>query len=561
MDGAQRRLTTFAAKAASPVGYASKIASLTTGMVSGPVGVATAAASTIGGLLDPISAHLIDPHKYQEAMDRSVDRTKDLVREAKRLDFEPQFLRALRMAAGPDAEAVEKGVLKLTRTLGEAKMGGELSELAGNRGAAGKFTRWGLDPDALSKMSNEGVLRAVADRYREIGDRGMQAAMGFDLMGKGASAFHNVLSKGSAGIDTWLTKIKELGVYSGEQIALLDELVKLRKEHDLKVEAAEQNAMGRYGLHQKQMELLRLDNPITSSKYWEGVSGGFGNWFNRTFTGEAMPGEGVGGAIAKANVAELNKKLQADLSATARAEQSAADAAQVLTEEFEKQAESILGLSDAQKVAQASAMAGQTPEWRKQMAKGLESKERAPILKDLQALNKSLEEQIELWGKTGESAKLYRAELRGLAPELQKEVRDRMGALERLRLGDETKTPLEKFQDEAQKLSDLFEGLEATDRNKELFGRGLGKLARGIMGNDAGFKMSPAALAGSTEAANIINRGIMEQRGANRDPIDQLQKTLEKLRAESAEIRRIDKELLDAVQQNGIGILTGAGVQ
>src|SRR4051794_35836334 len=108
LAGAESRLTAFAAKAASPVGYGSRIAGLAAGAISGPVGIAMTAASTVGKLFDPAGAHLLNPEKFAEAMDRSLERTVELAREAKRLDFEPQFLRAIRGVAGPDAAAAEK---------------------------------------------------------------------------------------------------------------------------------------------------------------------------------------------------------------------------------------------------------------------------------------------------------------------------------------------------------------------------------------------------------------------------------------------------------------------
>ncbi len=95
--------------------------------------------------------------------------------------------------------------------------------------------------------------------------------------------------------------------------------------------------------------------------------------------------------------------------------------------------------------------------------------------------------------------------------------------------------------------------------HEEIGGRALAAAAKGIMGNAADYKNAPLALKGTAEAYRLENADRLQWQNAGRDPMEKLAEAAGALKAAAAKDREFEKNLLDALNENGIGILTGGG--
>jgi hypothetical protein len=270
IDGAQRRLVSFAAGAASPITFGSKIATMIGASAGGAGGIVAAAAGSIAKVIDPMSARIFDTEKMQAGMDAVIERTVTLAREAKKLDFTPQFLGAMKMSAGPDADAAITAIKRLERNLGEAVAGGN-AESRNGQTSHDKFKRWGMDPVALSKMSSEDAFIAVGKRLSELHDHLAEAAMGFDLLGKSSAESIEAIKNFATDAEKSLGTIKELGLYNPEMVHLSRAAAKMEREHKARVAAYDAKEFGAWGAAKMEGEMKMKERGVFTSEYQQGL--------------------------------------------------------------------------------------------------------------------------------------------------------------------------------------------------------------------------------------------------------------------------------------------------
>lgn len=121
----------------------------------------------------------------------------DVAKTADKMGLQLAVLQELRYAgerSGVETEHLDKGMLDFTRRLGEATRG---------TGAAVKaYDELGLSAAALSAMSPEQALGAVADRLAQIEDHNQRLSYAGQIFNnKGGAAMLNMLRGGSAGLE------------------------------------------------------------------------------------------------------------------------------------------------------------------------------------------------------------------------------------------------------------------------------------------------------------------------------------------------------------------------
>lgn len=401
--------------------------------------------------------------------------------------------------------------------------------------------------------------------------------LAFDAMGKGGMGAATLLAKGSEGIDKWLKKVQEANVATREQIAIAQAMRLEDREWGLTKEGAEQRAFEKYGAAIHEAQEQRERNSVLSGGFWEGALKGYvgrleqlGDWVG--FRGglgvfKSMFPEGYfeSKAIqeAKKSISEYDAALDAANGRVVAANHSAAD----FIDKLNKQSDTIGGLNARQREYQNLLASDASLSFKYEaMAamKAAEDREQEKKTRErIDATHKSNEElqfQIDTFGMAADEVKRYRMELDGVPEALIGIAQGRTQVLDKMKLGEELKSPLEKYQDDIAKIDKMFnKGEFQSPEDRALAAKAVAKRMRELMGNDAGFRLAPTALAGSNEAASLINRDIMQQRNANRDPLERLHRTIEQLKAEAAASRRTEEKIAQILEQNGIGILTGRG--
>lgn len=118
--------------------------------------------------------------------------------------------------AGVSQEEMRKAVGRLTKTLGEAKIGSDGAERA--------FAAIGIRGKELAGLNTEQAMKKIADALATIPDPAKRAALEVEFFGKAGQKLDTVLAGGSAAIDELASAADRLGiVLSSEQIQKADE--------------------------------------------------------------------------------------------------------------------------------------------------------------------------------------------------------------------------------------------------------------------------------------------------------------------------------------------------
>ena len=118
---------------------------------------------------------------------------------------------------GSDAEALEVGIKKLGKNIGEA--------LSGDKAANGMFASLGLSAQQLAKMPLDKQFELIADRLSKIPEGALRTKATFDLLGKSGTDLLPMLIGGGAELATYGKRLEELGVIKTPQaIAAADDL-------------------------------------------------------------------------------------------------------------------------------------------------------------------------------------------------------------------------------------------------------------------------------------------------------------------------------------------------
>lgn len=528
LSGAESRMTNFAAQISKPLNLARGIGGGLSDMLSAPFAALTTDVSRFAAAIPGMQefAGLIDMRKHIDAVYNSIDRTMELSREANRLGVDPQFLRGLQAAAGPEAEAVEKGMLKFTRILGELQHGSEDLTRSGGSSAGKLFEKWGLSAEQFAGMNQQQAIMAIAAKYQSLGDRAAQAAFGFDMLGKGAAGAHNVLNAGPEAIDKWVNKVKELNIGTAEQIALSKAYKSVLKERSLEREGWEQMALERSG-----------PMAIGSAKFGAGnlsgledMAGGVMNWLNMATGGKyryrpeevrkamaadtSLGGSGRPFAFAEDFANAIGK--------TKTPEAEALDRALNFTHRIEEQT---AALKDNADVLELRALKeAHAPKWAIDKAEiALSDKAMAAATKTLNDMTDAAEKQATVFGRSAGDAARLRAELDGVSKadiKRNKTADDRLSAL---RLGEELATPAEKAQQEFERLKGLFDEGRGP-LNSQTYLRALRRLQAGLAPGESETQAN-TALAGSQEWAHAFTRGADNAKDIGGEQVEEQQKT------------------------------------
>jgi hypothetical protein len=564
LAGAQTSFTKFASKVTSPVGYASKISSIATGAFMGPGGVIAGAAGQVASLIDPINARLFNTEKTNKGMDEALEKITELAHEAKKLDFEPRFLGALKLAAGRDADSVVAAVQKMQRTIGESAAGGSV-EMKNGQTNKDKLAKYGLDLDELAGMSSQDALVMVGKRLVELKDHNTEAALSFDALGKGGKNAAEGIKKFAEDTEKYINKLKSLGLYSDKQVHMAEAEAGQKREFKLRETAFNAREWEAWGAARDEGERKMAESGIFSSKHLEGV-----NQVNAALDVRNM--RALGGNITMDEYAPKNQaaaviegriaaaKEAAGPNAAEQKIQNAKDAAMVATktliDKLDKETAAIYGVSAADEVAAVSKRKYVTEAQKAEIQASLRRHELAKPDKAADEMLLKLTETNDAWGKSVDFAKAYKMALDGVNPSKVAKITEQLERQERLKLEDETRTPLEQMEKRVSELQKLHDTGVIGD---DLFGRGLGKAAKSIMGNAADYRNAPLALKGTAEAYKLETADRLQWQNAGRDPMDRLIEAAAMLKAAAGKDREFEKNLIDTLNENGIGILTGGG--
>lgn len=118
---------------------------------------------------------------------------------------------------GSDAEALEAGIRKLGKNIGEA--------LGGDKAANEMFAGFGLSARQLSGLSLDDQFELIADRLSQIPEGALRTKATMDLLGKSGTALLPMLSGGADELAAYGKRLEELGVIKTPQaIAAADDL-------------------------------------------------------------------------------------------------------------------------------------------------------------------------------------------------------------------------------------------------------------------------------------------------------------------------------------------------
>lgn len=241
----EKALSIFAAKAAAPFAIGFGAAGAITHPIETILGPIEKLMDIIPGLEK--FTFFFDPAKYSAAMKEVQENTMELARAAERLDIDPQFLKALRLTAGPLADSLEPALLKLLRFQGELRMGGEDVLSAGGRKAMTIAEKWGFDPQEIANLTSEELLLKFADQLAAVESPAERTAMAMDILGKSGAKLAGVFAKGSEGIEKWRDTLKEMGIDPKEMIGMAKLVSYLEKLEKLEAEAVKNAEFMRSG--------------------------------------------------------------------------------------------------------------------------------------------------------------------------------------------------------------------------------------------------------------------------------------------------------------------------
>lgn len=138
---------------------------------------------------------------------------------AQQLGVTTRDLQVFRYAAGQTGisqEQMEKGLQKLTITLGQVA--------AGAKAPTAALKAIGISAKDLAGMDAGQAFRKIADGLAQVTDRSQRAAVEVALFGRSGAALDNLLSGGSASINELANAADELGiVLSADQIQRADD--------------------------------------------------------------------------------------------------------------------------------------------------------------------------------------------------------------------------------------------------------------------------------------------------------------------------------------------------
>lgn len=151
---------------------------------------------------------------YETQLENVASQLKDT---ALRANVSYEALQRLRFAAdqnGGSAQALDVGLVKLNRAMGQAAGGAKNMQRL--------FQTLGLEDLRASGATTEQMFYALADALTQVKDDGMRSQIAFALLGKSGDALVEMLSHGSAGLREMADALSAAAVKDEELIDKLD---------------------------------------------------------------------------------------------------------------------------------------------------------------------------------------------------------------------------------------------------------------------------------------------------------------------------------------------------
>jgi hypothetical protein len=152
-------------------------------------------------------------------VNRGLEYASSLGEVSQQLGVTTKDLQVFRYAAtqvGIDQETMDKGLAKLTKTLGDAKLG--------STSATAAFGQLGISQAQIAKLDTGEAIRLIAERLAKVEDPAKRAAIEVDLFGKAGQKLDTLLAGGRSAVDELATSAEKLGVVlSDENIQKADE--------------------------------------------------------------------------------------------------------------------------------------------------------------------------------------------------------------------------------------------------------------------------------------------------------------------------------------------------
>lgn len=159
---------------------------------------------------------------------------KDMQKDALRLGIDISRMSGLMMAGGSASDALVLSMFRLSKELGEAAMKAEGTEMT--------FARLGLNARQLSQVPIDTALGKIADKINKLGNQAARGAAVFSIFGKRGAELMPLLARGSAGLEMFQRKAREMGMtVSAVDATKVKQASLAVKQIDFWVKAAKQN--------------------------------------------------------------------------------------------------------------------------------------------------------------------------------------------------------------------------------------------------------------------------------------------------------------------------------
>lgn len=499
ITGAEKRLTGFADKIASPMNMIRGLGGNLMGAITNPMSNILTDAQRLVSAMPGMQQYerLIDPVQQAQAFHEAFERTDRLVREAERLDVSPRFLRAIEQAAEDDAAAVTGALGKFQKSLGELKQG--------SKEAVDKFKQAGLNPADFVNASMEEAVLKYADHYSKLEDRALQASTAVSLLGKAGMQAHGAFKDGAESISKYVTLLEKMNVYGFADKALADKYEQVERLAKLMQEAAEQQAFVKYG----------AAGMIGSAKIKAGIPGGWTDYLQswHAYILDWMPG------IKSASYMPREVK---DMMGGAENKKTKPI--------FDPDAASAQATIAAQQAAAASA-----------------DKQRAD---NLQSLMLGYEQSLKTFGMSELGIKVQEAFDLGASFQQMDKLRANIDALDGKKMEQSLVTPMEKYEKELDRVSGMHHrGVLSSD----MYERALRKLGKATESKSLeGLRESGVDLVGSQEWAKAFNR-----QSPGEEKVDEQQ--LDEMKRQTTLQERIDQALKQLNENKPKVLVAGPG--
>jgi hypothetical protein len=169
--------------------------------VVGPIKTLVGSIPLVGGSLASIPTSAAG---VAEWFKEGSARINEMRINSQKLGVDIEKMAGLMLAAGPASESISMSMLRLQKELGEAAMKAEGTEVV--------FGRLGLNAKDLTQIPLDSALGQIADRINLLNNQADKGAAVFSIFGKRGAEMMPMLARGSAGLESFQRKAREMGL-------------------------------------------------------------------------------------------------------------------------------------------------------------------------------------------------------------------------------------------------------------------------------------------------------------------------------------------------------------